>query len=288
LTQMLEADTNANVTITAETTVDADGYTAIRVNLPPIGFNKARVKIEIEDVDEAVNLIDLEVPAVVIIDPGHGGDDPGAVGRTDNTILEKDLALAYSLKFQEELIDKFKEEGFALRVVMTRTTTNQFPSLLARPRVAKKKGADIFVSIHFNASAINNGIYARGTETFVERIAAQASAENPGDNKNVGEDEGLASALNATTLAAVAASDAGATDRGVKRAGKAVTRDGANYNGNTTSYHPIKACLIEVEFLSNEAALNSVNLANATGTAIKDHFAENAANDVFNNLSNQQ
>jgi hypothetical protein len=46
--------------------------------------------------------------------------------------------------------------------------------------------------------------------------------------------------------------------------------------------------LIEVEFLSHETALESVKLSNANGTAIKSAFSENAANDIFANIRNQQ
>jgi len=162
--------------------------------------------------------------------------------------------------------------------------------------LSKEKGADVLVSIHFNNGGTNtNGTpntTARGTETFVERTKAESVAtgdtkENPGDNQNQDEDISLATVLNTTTFNAVAASDAMAFNRGVKREGKAVTRDGANYNGNTQDYHPIKACLIEVEFLSNATALETIKLSNASGAAVKDAFAENGATDIFNNIREQ-
>lgn len=55
-----------------ETTIDADGFTALRVNVPPIGLNKARIKIQIEGTTSPIELINLEVPGVIVIDPGHG------------------------------------------------------------------------------------------------------------------------------------------------------------------------------------------------------------------------
>jgi hypothetical protein len=57
----------------ARTTLDGSGETAIRINLPPIGFNKAAVKIEIEKFPGATAEVIFEVPAIVVIDPGHGG-----------------------------------------------------------------------------------------------------------------------------------------------------------------------------------------------------------------------
>lgn len=65
--------TSDSVPGTAITTVDPEGYTAIRVNLPPVGFNKAKIKIKIEGIETEIDLIDFVVPAVVVIDPGHGG-----------------------------------------------------------------------------------------------------------------------------------------------------------------------------------------------------------------------
>jgi hypothetical protein len=71
------------------------------------------------------------------------------------------------------------------------------------------------------------------------------------------------------------------------REGKAVTRDGAAFNGNTEKYHPVKACLIELEFLSNATALETIKLTNPSGTTIKNTFAENGVIDIFNNIRNQ-
>ncbi|MES2466127.1 MAG: N-acetylmuramoyl-L-alanine amidase [Verrucomicrobiota bacterium] len=264
------------------TIVSNDGFTAIRVNVPPIGFNQVRIKIQIEETAMPIDLIDMEVPGVVVIDPGHGGIDSGTVGA--GGVEEKELALAYGLSLRQQLIKKFTEENRGLQVVMTRKTTDFFPSKSDRPQQARDSGADVFVSIHFN----DLGATPRGTETFVERTAAEASASNPGDNKNVDEDLGLANALNSTTLNAVAASDAGAFNRGVKRAGFTVTLDGPTYNGNTLLFRPVKACLVEVENLSNATALETIKLSNATGVTVKASFAQNGATDIFNNIRDQQ
>jgi N-acetylmuramoyl-L-alanine amidase len=268
----------------AETTVGADGHTAIRVNVPPIGFNQVRIKIQIEGMSTSIDLIDMEVPGVVVIDPGHGGYDSGAVGA--GGVKEKDLALAYSLSLRQKLIDKFASEKQGLRVVMTRKTTEEFPSKPARPERAKNTGADIFVSIHFNSAAPS----ARGTEVLIERtleesIATGDPVENPGANLNVDEDAGLASTLSATTFKAVQASDPGAIQRALLRNGKVVNRD--IYNGNSEGYTPVRACLIEVEFLSHPTALETVRLSNPSGVAIKQKFADDVAVDIFNNIRNQ-
>ena len=261
-----------------ETTVGADGHTAIRVNVPPIGFNQVRIKIQIEGMSTPIDLIDMEVPGVVVIDPGHGGTDSGAVGRTDDTVKEKDMTLTYGLRLREELVRKFAAEERGLQVKMTRFADN-FVELGDRAPYAKDYGADVFVSIHFNSSAPrDDGTYPRGTETFAQ--------SEPG-NVNLAEDRALAGAVNATTLAAVTASDAGAVDRGVKTANFAVVKDGENSNGNATDRYLVKACLVEVEFLSNETAMGSVRLPGGTGTAIMDAFSMGGANDIFSNILNQ-
>ncbi len=271
------------------TTIGEDGITAIRVNLPPIGFNKARIRIEIEDTEDPVDLIDLEVPAVVVIDPGHGDNDPGAVGA--GNVREKDLALDYGLRLREALVTRFEDEERWLRVVMTRTE-DEFINLGERSTIARDNGADVFVSIHFNSGPAS----ARGTETFVQRAT--------NGNVNLGQDAALAALVQQSTVLAVQNQDAGGAHRqtfpenwvlndaqqpipGVKTANFMVTQDGAGHNGNVQGYHPVRACLIEVEFLSNATALESVKLTNPSGTAIRDAFGENVANDIFNDIQNQ-
>ncbi len=80
---------------------------------------------------------------VIIIDPGHGGSDTGAMrGKT----LEKDLTLQIALKVREQL----RERGFN-KIIMTRTGDTTV-SLAQRVETANNNNADIYVSIHINAS----------------------------------------------------------------------------------------------------------------------------------------
>lgn len=79
---------------------------------------------------------------VIVLDAGHGGNDPGAVA---NGIREKDVALSASLKTREKL------ELLGYKVIMTRTT-DVYPSLASRYRLANNNKADAFLSIHFNAA----------------------------------------------------------------------------------------------------------------------------------------
>ncbi len=99
---------------------------------------------------------------VVVIDPGHGGDDPGAhYFGTD----EKTLTLTVALKLGQLI-----EEGMpGVKVVYTRTTDKalaptKIEDLQARADIANRAGGDLFVSIHVNAA---KEAAARGVETLV-------------------------------------------------------------------------------------------------------------------------
>lgn len=80
----------------------------------------------------------------IVIDPGHGGRDAGAVGRKFR-LKERDLTLAISRKLKNIL------EDHGIRVIMTRDR-NVFIPLEERVRIANSSDADLFVSIHINAS----------------------------------------------------------------------------------------------------------------------------------------
>jgi N-acetylmuramoyl-L-alanine amidase len=95
-----------------------------------------------------------ETSALVVIDPGHGGYDPGTVA-ADGT-REKDVALAIALRLAASL----KAEG--IRAELTRSS-DTFLSLAERTAVANQAGADLFVSIHMNSSPNSD---ASGIETY--------------------------------------------------------------------------------------------------------------------------
>jgi N-acetylmuramoyl-L-alanine amidase len=80
----------------------------------------------------------------VVIDPGHGGNDPGAIGRRSHT-KEKEMALVLAKKLRGAL------QQAGLKVVMTRDS-DLFISLSKRANIANRSGADLFVSVHINSS----------------------------------------------------------------------------------------------------------------------------------------
>ena len=82
----------------------------------------------------------------VCIDPGHGGKDPGCVS-ADGKTREKDLTLSIA----KTLADEIKANHPGVKVVMTRST-DTFVSLSKRADIANKAQADLFISIHINAS----------------------------------------------------------------------------------------------------------------------------------------
>ena len=109
----------------------------------------------------------------IVVDAGHGGHDPGALGSGGSR--EKDIVLQIALKLARKL-----REELGMDVVLTRST-DVFVELKERTAIANKVGADLFVSIHANAS-LNRG--SNGIETYylnlakTEKVAQLAAQEN--------------------------------------------------------------------------------------------------------------
>lgn len=93
----------------------------------------------------------------IVIDPGHGGKDPGCLGKFSH---EADVALAISLKLGKMIRTYYGDD---VKVIYTRTE-DKFVELADRAKIANKHNADLFICIHANASA-NTG--SKGTETYV-------------------------------------------------------------------------------------------------------------------------
>ncbi|HEV8308460.1 MAG TPA: N-acetylmuramoyl-L-alanine amidase [Methylomirabilota bacterium] len=92
---------------------------------------------------------------MIIIDPGHGGHDPGAIG--PGGLQEKELTLDVARRLAAVL-----EAEVGAKVRLTRTR-DQFVALRERTGIANRHKADLFVSIHVNAA---RGVTATGTETY--------------------------------------------------------------------------------------------------------------------------
>ncbi len=101
----------------------------------------------------------------IVIDPGHGGKDPGAIGKKSK---EKDLTLAVGLLLGE----KVERELKSLKVIYTRKD-DRFVELFERANIANRSKADLFISIHINSAKSPE---AHGTEAWV--LGLHRSDEN--------------------------------------------------------------------------------------------------------------
>ncbi|MEA3423059.1 MAG: N-acetylmuramoyl-L-alanine amidase [Bacillota bacterium] len=150
---------------------------------------------------------------LIVIDPGHGGKDPGAIGKISG-IYEKTLALKSGLMLKKEL----EKEGF--KVYMTRST-DEYISLYERANMANELNADLFVSVHINAHTNSN---ANGVEVLYSPFTTKHSD------------------VLAKTIQKYLVGDLGAVNRGtVPRPNLIVIRE-----------TKMPAALVELGFLSNE------------------------------------
>ena len=115
---------------------------------------------------------------VIVIDPGHGGVDPGARGK--NGVREKDVVLGIS-KELARLINK--QPG--MRAVLTRSD-DRFIELSARRRMATKQHADLFLSIHANSFTSSK---VRGSAVYAlsQKGASSAAARALADKENAAD-----------------------------------------------------------------------------------------------------
>jgi N-acetylmuramoyl-L-alanine amidase len=118
----------------------------------------------------------------IVLDPGHGGKDPGAIGSTG--IAEKDVVLAVAKKLARRL-----KTELGVQVVLTRHD-DRFVPLEDRTALANNENADLFISLHVNASP--NG-EARGIETYYldnttdEAAIRLAARENGTSRRNISD-----------------------------------------------------------------------------------------------------
>ena len=116
----------------------------------------------------------------IVIDPGHGGKDPGARGK--NGLREKDIVLDVGLRLR-----KLIKERLGLNVIMTRET-DVFIPLEERTAIANTKGADLFVSVHANASKREG---AKGVETYLLGRATDRDAMATAERENSASEKSL-------------------------------------------------------------------------------------------------
>jgi N-acetylmuramoyl-L-alanine amidase len=140
--------------------------------LPPSPHEEVRVP----KTEEGIRPAPLFKPAKIrriVIDPGHGGHDPGAIGA--NGTREKDVVLEMGLKLAKKI-----REDLHMDVVMTRSTDIFIP-LEERTAIANKVNADLFVSVHANAS-LNR--LSSGIETYYLNLAKTEKAKQVAAREN--------------------------------------------------------------------------------------------------------
>ncbi|HIC43914.1 MAG TPA: N-acetylmuramoyl-L-alanine amidase [Sulfurimonas sp.] len=130
-----------------------------------------------------------QLKKIIVIDPGHGGKDSGAVGY--KKYREKIVVLQTSKKLRDILLQR----GYT--VYMTRNGDN-FVDLRKRTKFANKKKADLFLSIHANSVPKRNRKKAQGIETYFLSTKRSQRAENTLKAENVDISKMEKSGMNAT------------------------------------------------------------------------------------------
>ncbi|MBL1139366.1 cell wall hydrolase [Streptococcus suis] len=172
----------------------------------------------------------------VYIDPGHGGRDSGA---SYGGVHEKNLALSVSNKLRENLLQ------YGINVLMTRTGDYDVDFKTERSRMTNASNADLFISIHFNATGagVSN---ATGIETYWYQYNPEyqpkINKEMHNNPTRLAESEILANKVQESLI-----KETGAVNRGVRRETFAVLRETA-----------IPAILVELGFMDNPSELQVI------------------------------
>lgn len=208
----------------------------------------------------------------IIIDPGHGGDDTGAIGR--GGAREKDLVLDIAQRLRRRLVARGERE-----VLLTRDADLTLP-LAERVAIAHADHADLFVSIHLNfvpnkpINMIETFHFGPATDAATAELARREnSGQGPGMSElreiierletqmRREESPRLAAAIQASVLRSVRRADAGVLDYGIKRGPFVVLNQSE-----------VPAVLAEVSCLSNpeeEARLGTVEHREAIAGALE-------------------
>lgn len=176
----------------------------------------------------------------ICLDPGHGGKD---IGKSNGGEHEK----KYALLLAQELGAQLRKAGYTVSYTRTTDTTLDLPD---RPEIARRKGADLFVSLHFN-SAGAGGSGVQGAEVYCMTPRNARSTNDRGEGQRTAGYLGNANDARNMVLAyeiqRAIVREAGSEDRGVKRARFAVLRDA-----------PMPSVLIEAGFMSNPAEARKI------------------------------
>ena len=220
------------------------------VGLPlsvPIAVKDGAAFIAPLDVNTVLNplLSPVKLPAgarikTICLDAGHGGHDSG---KRDGVQVEK----TFTLLFAKEVSERLKQAGF--KVVLTRRS-DEFVDLIDRANFARRKGADLFVSLHFNSAGREHPevkgleVYCMTPPRATSTNAGGEGAENTPSAGNRNDDKNV---LLAYKLQKSIVKTLGLEDRGVKRARFMVLRQAE-----------MPAVLIEGGFMSHPAEAKNI------------------------------
>lgn len=149
------------------------GLYALGLTLPVPALGRGYVlRFELPQAGAPVGLPEVQGPSdnsrpLVIIDAGHGGHDPGASGAG---YREKDLVLALAAALRDEIV---RQGG--VRVAMTRES-DSFLALDERSEIARRLGADLFVSIHADSAGGQGEVSGASVYTLSEKASSEAAA----------------------------------------------------------------------------------------------------------------
>lgn len=264
--------------------------TSFKVMLDPIGQVQQADPVEaLEPALEAVPptpvITAVQRPVVVVVDPGHGGKDPGAIGPSG--LREAHVALSIARILREEL-----QSHGGYQVVLTRDA-DVFLPLRERIRVAREAGADLFVSIHADAfddhRAHGSSVYVlshRGASSEHARLLARRENEADliGGVQLQSRDETLAAVLLDISMNAALDASTDIASRVLQGLGSLgpVHKPSVQRAGFVVLKAPdVPSILVETAFISNpreERQLGSFahrkRLAQTLAGGIRDYFRE--------------
>ncbi|HEM2542948.1 TPA: GBS Bsp-like repeat-containing protein [Streptococcus suis] len=244
----------------------SDGTYAVQIDKKNhsnnIGDYQVSVYYVYSDYKDYVTSTVVNIPSsrsyTIYIDPGHGGSDSGA---SYDGIYEKNLAMSVANKLKANLI----QMGY--QVLMTRTADYDVDFKTERSRMANQSNADLFISIHFNATGLGKSS-ATGIETYWYQYDPEyqpkINQEMHNNPTRLAESEILANQVQTSLIR-----ETGAVNRGVRRETFAVLRETA-----------IPAILVELGFMDNPSELQKIKqeayhtkLAKALATGIDNWYS---------------
>ena len=237
----------------------------VSINIKPTEIQVLIATEQSDNIKKIQQLREKWTIDTIVIDPGHGGKDPGAIGIKN--IQEKTITLDIAKQ-----LGKMIERNLGMRVIYTRQE-DVFVPLWKRTQIANNSEADIFISIHANAAHQHSS--TRGFETYLLRIGKTAAAVEVAQRENgtikleeknhqyIDFSDGKRIVASMTQNSAMKSSEflaesiqknlskrLNSKDRGVKQAGFHVLVGATMPN-----------VLVEVGFLTNKQEANQLNSA---------------------------